>query len=123
MALYGAGHERTIVSANNLGVALLRSNLLDEAKTFLERQLEISEVGPDRRVSLMLRQNLANALVNGSDPTDADDFRAEALMRDVVARSTRVFGARHPQTVGARAFLDEVVRAIEGKLAGSFDHL
>lgn len=98
--LKGANHTRTLAAQDTLARALILKNNSRRARTLLTdvHQKLSTQLGPDHPRTLAALSNLALADV---DEEDAD----EQLLRDVVARQSRILGGGHPDTLYSKNLL------------------
>ena len=105
--LYSAKNKATDVV--NLSEYLVAAQEFEEAKSLTRKKIpEIrDDLGPDHRLTLEVRTWCARALFDAKGASEDDVSEAEAILEDVLRRSTRVLG-EHPDTQRARKFLEEV---------------
>ena len=104
--LSGEFHEKTLISALNLSIALVRANKARESVTFSRPLLPKvrRELGAENEVCLRFAHAYVYAVMNCAASRDELIF-AEKLHEDTVRRFRRVLGPAHPSTSKAEADL------------------
>jgi hypothetical protein len=100
--------EYRALNVSNLAEYLIDAWQFAEAKTFMSEQTPAirDSFGPDHCIVLDLQTYHGRDLFEADDATVDDCREAMTVLDDVVTRSRRVFGERHPDTVRASVLLD-----------------
>ena len=119
LKLLGEDHPKTIGSANNYALSLVRLQRFGEAKALLRKTMPVARrvlVESDRLV-LGMRQNFAIALYKDAGATLDDIREAVTSLEEIEQTARRVLGGGHPTTEGMGRSLQEArakLRARDG---------
>ena len=112
--LFGESHEKTLLSALSLSVALVRADEASESMAFSRPLLPVARrvLGADNDLCLRLAHSYAYAVLGCAAPSRDELFFAERLLEDTVRRVRRVLGTAHPSTSKAEGDLAILRRRI-----------
>ena len=109
-ALNGRDNESTLISAGNLASTLLDDlEHFDEARAFLRDRIPEATraLGKDHDITFKLQRMYAQCHYENADASQDDVTAAIAQLEDLDRRTTRTYGAAHPQTCATRDRLAE----------------
>ena len=109
LKLHGEQYGATLIAANNYAWGLFRLQHFEEAKALLRKTMPVARrvLGESHQLTLMMRQNYAEALLSDPDATLGDVREAVTTLEDLAPTARRVLGGAHPLT-----------KNIEGTLRG-----
>ena len=109
LKLNGEEHEDTVIAANNYASSLIGLHRFEAAKALLRKTMPVARrvLGESHQLTLMMRQNYAEALLSDPDATLGDVREAVTTLEDLAPTARRVLGGAHPLT-----------KNIEGTLRG-----
>ena len=105
--LSGAFHEKTLISALNLSITLVRANKACESMAFSRPLLPMSRraLGADHEITLRFAHSYAYAACNCAAASRDEVVFADKLLEDTIRRFRRVLGTAHPSTSKAEGDL------------------
>ena len=105
--LSGEFHEKTLISALNLSITLVRANKACESMAFSRPLLPMSRraLGADHEITLRFAHSYAYAACNCAAASRDEVVFAEKLLEDTIRRFRRVLGTAHPSTSKAEGDL------------------
>ena len=110
----GEFHEKTLLSALNLSIALVKAGNASESKTFTRPLLPLARraLGADHHIPLRLAHSYAYAFMDCTNSSRDELIFAEKLLEDTARRLRRVLGISHPGTANAEGDLAILRRRI-----------
>ena len=112
--LFGDLHEKTLDSALNLSITLVRADKAGESMAFSRPLIPMARraLGADHDACLRLAHSYAYAVTYCASASRDELIFAEKLLEDTVRRFRRVLGTAHPSTPRAEADLATLRRRI-----------
>jgi len=100
--LLGEDHPKTIGSANNYALSLVRLKRFGEAKALLRKMIPVARrvLGENDEFTLMLRTWYAEALYQDDAATLDDHREAVKTLEEIERAARRVLGGVHPTAAG-----------------------
>ena len=114
--MQGAKDKDTIRSGVNLIATLMILKLYSEVSRFGGSLLPTANevLGADHVTTLHLRQNICAACMFDPASSHHDVLECESIVKDVLRRKRRIFGAAHPETRSSECALAKVRQRLAG---------
>ena len=96
----GPDHQRSIIAADDVVIALLAVGRYAEAQARAREAAPLARrvFGADHNVTMSLRENIATAVLRADSSSPEETREAFRMYEDVIKDMTRVLGASHPDT-------------------------